>query len=120
MEIVVNDTNILIDLYNARLLSYCRGLDIEFRTLDLIINEIVDEDQSRAIQFLVQDGTLKVCSLSSELMVTVSHMVNEYQGACNLSVPDISVMVYAKHHPRGGKKRGTRGECRSNPRSTEG
>lgn len=98
MEIVVNDTNILIDLYNARLLSYCRGLDIEFRTLDLIINEIVDEHQSRAIQSLVQDGTLKVCSLSSELMVAVSHMVNEYQGACNLSVPDISVMVYAKHY----------------------
>lgn len=98
MEIVINDTNILIDLYEAGLLSYCRGLDIEFRTLDLIIDEIMDEHQSQAIQSLVDDGTLKVYSLSSSLMVTVFDMVNEYQGACNLSVQDISVMVYAKHH----------------------
>lgn len=39
MEIVINDTNILIDLFNAGLLGYCRQLDIEFRTLDVIISE---------------------------------------------------------------------------------
>lgn len=45
MEIVINDTNILIDLYNAGLLPFCR--------------------------------------------------IAMYQGVCNLSPEDISVMVYA-------------------------
>lgn len=98
MEVVINDTNILIDLYNAGLLSYCRELDIEFRTLDLIIDEIKDEQQGRAIQSLIDDGTLKVYSLSSSLMTRVFNMMIEYQGVCNLSAVDISVMVYAKHH----------------------
>lgn len=98
MEIVINDTNILIDLYEAGLLDCCRELDIEFRTLDLIIDEIIDKRQSLAIQTLIEDGTLKVCSLSDSLMLTVFEMVNEYQGSCNLSAQDISVMVYAKHH----------------------
>lgn len=40
MEIVVNDTNILIDLYNAGLLPYCKKLNLDFRTLDVVINEI--------------------------------------------------------------------------------
>lgn len=43
MEIVINDTNILIDLFNAGLLGYCRQLDIEFRTLDVIMEEITVE-----------------------------------------------------------------------------
>ena len=36
MEIVVNDTNILIDLYNAGLLPHCKSLDLDFRTLDVM------------------------------------------------------------------------------------
>ena len=30
MEIVINDTNILIDLYNAGLLAYCKKLNLDF------------------------------------------------------------------------------------------
>ena len=48
MEIVVNDTNILIDLFNAGLLPYCKQLNLEFRTLDLIMNEISVVEQREA------------------------------------------------------------------------
>ena len=95
MEIVVNDTNILIDLYNAGLLPYCKKLGIDFRTLDLIINEIENEEQFVAIQHIIDEGTLKVHSLSEKQIGVVFEKVAEYQGACNLSVEDISVMVYA-------------------------
>ena len=95
MEIVVNDTNILIDLYNAGLLPYCQKLGIDFRTLDLIINEIENEEQFVAIQHIIDEGTLKVHSLSEKQIGVVFEKVAEYQGACNLSVEDISVMVYA-------------------------
>ncbi len=95
MEIVVNDTNILIDLYNAGLLPYCKKLGIDFRTLDLIINEIENEEQFVAIQHIIDEETLKVHSLSEKQIGVVFEKVAEYQGACNLSVEDISVMVYA-------------------------
>lgn len=95
MEIVVNDTNILIDLYNSGLLPYCKRLNLEFRTLDVVINEIEVPDQQKAIQSIIDDGTLTVFPLSGAQIGTVLQKVAEYQGACNLSVVDISVMVYA-------------------------
>lgn len=49
MEVVVNDTNILIDLFNAGLLPYCRELNLEFRTLDVVINEIEDSEQHTTV-----------------------------------------------------------------------
>lgn len=96
MEIVVNDTNILIDLYNAGLLPHCKGLDLDFRTLDFVINEIEVKEQLEAVEKLVDEGTLRVDSLSSSQVERVFQMVREYDGKCNLSPEDISVMVYAK------------------------
>lgn len=95
MEIVINDTNILIDLFNAGLLEYCKQLDIEFRTLDMILEEITDEDQKNAINKLIADGTLKVCILTGEQVAIVFEKISFYNGECNLSPEDISVMVYA-------------------------
>jgi rRNA maturation endonuclease Nob1 len=95
MEVVVNDTNILIDLFNAGLLPYCRKLNLEFRTLDVVINEIENHEQHAAVQRIIDEGTLAVYSLSSEQVGNVLRKVAEYHGVCNLSVEDISVMVYA-------------------------
>ena len=96
MEIVVNDTNILIDLYNAGLLSHCKRLDLDFRTLDVVINEIEEREQLDAVEQLIGSGTLRVDSLSSNQVERVFQMIGEYDGNCNLSPEDISVMVYAK------------------------
>ena len=70
-------------------------LNLEFRTLDVVINEIEDPEQYAAVQRIIDEGTLAVYSLSSEQMGNVLRKVAEYHGACNLSVEDISVMVYA-------------------------
>lgn len=80
MEIVVNDTNILIDLYNAGLLGCCKLLDLDFRTLDLIIEEIEVEEQLTAVNKLVSEGILKVCSLSGEQVATVFEKIGFYDG----------------------------------------
>ena len=96
MEIVVNDTNILIDLYNAGLLSHCKRLDLDFRTLDVVIKEIEEREQLDAVEQLIVSGTLRVDSLSSNQVERVFQMIGEYDGNCNLSPEDISVMVYAK------------------------
>lgn len=95
MEIVINDTNILIDLYNAGLLPFCRKLQLDFRTLDVVMAEIEVEEQLEAVQALVEDGTLTVYSLSGEQVGKVYQKIAMYQGVCNLSPEDIPVMVYA-------------------------
>lgn len=82
-------------MFNAGLLPYCKQLDIGFRTLDLIMNEISVDEQREAIQAIVNEGTLKVFSLSGEQVAKVYQRILEYQGVCNLSAEDISVMVYA-------------------------
>ena len=98
MEIVVNDTNILIDLAKADLLRLCPLMSLEFHTLDLIVDEVEDDEQRRAVDVLVAEGTLKVRSLSGKQMMTVMEKVEAYEGKCNLSPEDISVLVYAKEN----------------------
>ena len=80
MEVVVNDTNILIDLFNAGLLPYCKKLNLSFRTLDVVINEIETPEQHAAVQQIIDEGTLSVHSLSSKQMDDVFRRVAEYHG----------------------------------------
>lgn len=96
MEIVVNDTNILIDLYNSKLLQYCKLLNFDFRTIDFVIYEIELDEQLKAIQKMIDEGILKVYSLDGQMMQTAYEKKNLYQDKCNVSMTDISVMVYAK------------------------
>lgn len=96
MEIVVSDTNILIDLYNSDLLKYCKYLQLEFRTLDFVIAEITVSSQRLAIQKLIDDEILKVVSLNVDQVASVYRKVAYFAGKCNLSVVDIAVLVYAK------------------------
>ena len=98
MEIVVNDTNILIDLAKADLLRLCPLMSLEFHTLDVIVEEVEDYEQRHAVDELVAEGTLKVRSLSGKQMMTVMEKVEAYEGKCNLSPEDISVLVYAKEN----------------------
>lgn len=95
MEIVVSDANILIDLYNSGLLYYCKQLNLDFRTLDLIIEEIEVPEQRATINEIIKNGSLKVCSLTGSQVADVYQKIRYYNGKCNLSPEDISVMVYA-------------------------
>ena len=53
----MNDTNILIDLAKADLLRLCPLMSLEFHTLDLIVDEVEDDEQRRAVDVLVAEGT---------------------------------------------------------------
>ncbi len=48
--IVVNDTNIFIDLMSVDLLDDFFRLPIEIHTTDFVLNELTDESQHNAIQ----------------------------------------------------------------------
>lgn len=66
MDIVVNDTNILIDLYSIDLLEYFFQLPIAIHTVDLVIHEIQDEAQRDSLKPYINRGILYVHKFSSE------------------------------------------------------
>lgn len=45
MEIVVNDTNIFIDLHSIGLLEQFFELPIKVHTVDFIVNELINSEQ---------------------------------------------------------------------------
>jgi predicted nucleic acid-binding protein len=96
MDIVVNDTNILIDLYSIDLLEYFFQLPIAIHTVDLVIHEIQDEAQRDSLKPYINRGILYVHKFSSEELAQAIAMRQEASG--NVSVTDCSVWYYAKQH----------------------
>ncbi len=96
MEIIVNDTNIFIDLHSIGLLRALCELPYDVRTVDFVINEINDAAQSAALAALVSEGKIKVERFSIEELVEIVEEHSTVPG--NLSIPDCSVCYYARKH----------------------
>lgn len=63
MEIVVNDSNILIDMHTAGLLDLARRSSISFHTVDFVIEELHKSPYKRQlIDEMVADGSLYVAT----------------------------------------------------------
>ena len=89
MEIIVNDTNIFIDLHSIGLLSQLCDLPYEIRTVDFVMAEIVDNRQQEDMGRLVKEGKITVESFTAEELIEI---VNEHVAVSgNLSIPDCSV-----------------------------
>lgn len=98
-EIVVNDTNILIDMHAAGLLEYVRLSGTRFHTTDLVIEELHNSPYKRpSIDLLVEEGFLQVVTTSQEEMAEVFSLYSDCAINTNLSFVDCSVMHYAKKH----------------------
>lgn len=97
MEVVVNDTNVLIDLCDAGLLDCCRALALDFRTLDVVMNELEMPRQREAVERLVDSGFLRVHAVTGRQLRLISDMINRGGGG-RLSFEDVAVMVYAREH----------------------
>lgn len=96
MDIIVNDTNIFIDLHSIGLLEALCKLPYELRTVDFVIAEITDPDQSEAISELVIEEKIRIESFNSE---ELAEIVSEYSSVPgNLSITDCSVCYYARKH----------------------
>jgi rRNA-processing protein FCF1 len=94
MEIVVNDTNILIDLYSIDLLEAFFRLPITVHTVDFVINEIKEESQLDCIREYIRRGLLYVHRFSVQ---ELENIVELHRGASgNVSLTDCSVWYYAK------------------------
>lgn len=96
MEIIVNDTNIFIDLQSIGLLRALCDLPYDVRTVDFVVNEIKDRAQAESLATLVREGKIKVESFNIEELAEIIEEHSTVSG--NLSVPDCSVCYYARKH----------------------
>ena len=60
MEIIINDTNVFLDLYDVGLLETFFQLPVTVHTIDLVVNEIIRPAEQKAIQALIGTGQLSV------------------------------------------------------------
>jgi predicted nucleic acid-binding protein len=65
MKIIVNDANILIDLVELQILPYFFKLEFEFRTTELIMDELFEEQKEAFIPY-IETNQLIVENVSDE------------------------------------------------------
>ena len=94
MEIIVNDTNIFIDLHSIGLLDTLCQLPYDVRTVDFVIDEITDPSQSAALSVLITDGKIRVESFNADELQEIIEEHSNVPG--NISITDCSVCYYAR------------------------
>lgn len=96
MKILVNDTNIFIDLHSVGLLEEMCRLPYEIHTVDLVVAEIADADQRRIFDELVARGEISVDGFTAGEVIEIVEEHSSVSG--NLSIPDCSVCYFARKH----------------------
>lgn len=96
MEIIVNDTNIFIDLHSCGLLDSFFKLPYKVHTTDLVISELTKGTQHKDVVAFCEQAQLTVKAFSSKEVVRIWEYYNEAKKVCNVSIEDCSVLIYAK------------------------
>ena len=96
MKILVNDTNIFIDLHSVGLLEEMCRLPYEIHTVDFVVAEIADADQRRIFDELVAQGGIFIDGFTADEVIENVEEHSSVSG--NLSIPDCSVCYFARKH----------------------
>ena len=96
MRIIVEDTNILIDLFNTGLLQFCRKMDIEFHTTDFVVREIKKPEQLSTVKGLISNKELNMDVFTIDEMLQLVNLKEECRGKNNLTTADCSVVMLAE------------------------
>lgn len=96
MKILVNDTNIFIDLHSVGLLEELCRLPYEIHTVDFVAAEIEDADQRKIFDELIDGGGIFVDGFTADEVIEIVEEHSAVSG--NLSIPDCSVCYFARKH----------------------
>ena len=96
MEIIVNDTNIFIDLHSCGLLDSFFKLPYKVHTTDFVISELTDGEQREAVMMYYAQKQLTVKSFTSKELTAIWEYYNTANKVCNVSIEDCSVLIYTK------------------------
>ena len=95
MEIVVNDTNIFIDLCCLHLLAEVFELPLTMHTVDFVMAELQDS-QRREVEFYHKNGKLIIYNFSDSELESIINLQASTPG--NVSITDCSAWYYAKEN----------------------
>lgn len=97
--IVVNDTNVFIDLYSIDLLDTFFELPHRIHTTDFVMAELVDEEQSKKVEAFKLSGHLIIKTYEARELAELAQFHTQQEN--NVSMADCSVWLYAqKNHYR--------------------
>ena len=96
MRIIVEDTNIIIDLFNVVLLKKKKKMDIVFHTTEFVIKEIKRPEQRSTLKGLISNEELKMVVFNIEEMLQLANLEEECRSTNNLSTADCSVVLLAE------------------------
>lgn len=92
--IVVNDTNVFIDLCSIDLLNQFFRLSQKIHTTDFVIDELKVEEQRTKVESFHQSGLLTVKVYAAEELLEVIEFQQKQD--TNVSIADCSVWLYAQ------------------------
>ena len=95
-KIVVNDTNVFIDLYEVGLLEEFFSLPWEVHTTDFVMLELQREGQHETVAKYKADKRLVVPVFEAKEMSEIGTLFQQNMNKTNLSLTDCSVWYYAK------------------------
>lgn len=95
-KIVVNDTNVFIDLLNIGLLEEFFSLPWEVHTTNFVMYELLREGQQEAVSAYKDQGRLHIPVLESRDLAEIAGLFQQHMNRTNLSLTDCSVWYYAK------------------------
>ena len=95
-KIVVNDTNVFLDLYEVGLLEEFFSLPWEVHTTDFVMLELQREGQHETVAKYKADKRLVVPVLEAKAMSEIGVLYQQNMNRTNLSLTDCSVWYYAK------------------------
>ena len=95
-KIVVNDTNVFIDLFNVGLLEGFFSLPWEIHTTEFVMLELTKEGQHDSVSQYKENGLLHISVFDSDVMTEILELYHQHMNQTNLSLADCSVWYYAK------------------------
>lgn len=97
-KIVVNDTNVFIDLLDVGLLDKFFLLPWEIHTTDFVMLELLREGQKEAVETYKHAGKLNVAEFDFEEVIAINGLHKRFKDNTNVSLTDCSVWYYAKQN----------------------
>ena len=97
-KIVVNDTNVFIDLHDVDLLEQFFLLPWEVHTTDFVMLELVKEGQKDTVAAYESNGCLHIATFEFQEVVKINKLHKAIINKSNLSLTDCSVWYYAKQN----------------------
>ena len=95
-KIVVNDTNIFIDLLNVDLLDEFFSIPWEVHTTRFVMLELLREGQQAKVTTYLESGKLHIPNLDAKEVTEIGRLFQQFENQTNLSFTDCSVWYYAK------------------------